>query len=94
MTFPQFKRAVVRAWAHDYGGPDGVAELVTVWDEEQGGFFDYCVNSGDSFWGGVAFEDASEAVLSRWQAVPGERRSVEPPERQPARGELLGKRYA
>jgi len=90
--FPQFEGAVVRAWSHDYGGLNGVAEFATVWDEERRGFYDCCVNSGGHL-DGVAFDDASDAVLSRWRALLDEPASPRPPDRQPARGELLDGRY-
>jgi hypothetical protein len=72
---PRFHEAVVRTWSHDYGGPEGLAQFATVWDEGRNGFFDCWVNSGGNMWGGVAFVDASEAVLSRWRALPENERT-------------------
>ncbi len=91
--FPQFRGSVVRAWSHDYGGQDGIAEFATVWDDERTGFYDCCVNSGDDLPGGVAFVDATDAVLSRWHAIPAERTSARPPDRRPVRGDVLDLRY-
>ena len=90
---PKHGGAVVRTWSHDYRGPEGLALFATVWIPERSAFCDYCYESGDNFWGGEAFVDASEDVLRRWNALSEKAQSPVAPPGQPRKGELLDRRY-
>jgi hypothetical protein len=89
---PIYAEVVVRTWSHDYGGPDGFTLFATVWVPERNAFCDYCYKShrsGD----GQGFEDASDDVRRRWNALSEVARTPLPPATKPGRCVLLDRLY-